>query len=101
MHDSKPRLKPSATKLQRDRLAAGIKMKIRHYERCLRLLHRVDGAVFAAGTDAFADETGLALWLCDPVWALDGKVPLDALRSADGRKQVARVLVGISRGVYL
>ncbi len=99
MRDSKPRSKLTATK--RGRLASGINTKIRHFERCLRLLDRVDAAIFAAGLETFEDETALALWLCEPAVALNGKVPLDALRSAQGRKQVARVLAAISYGVCL
>lgn len=82
-------------------MCAGIRKEINHYQRCVRMLDRVDHNVFAAGMEMFENEGGLALWLCAPAHSLGGKVPLDFMRSARGKRQVASILRAIAHGVYL
>lgn len=96
-----PKIPKSITLAQRRRMVTGLQKEIRHYRRCTRLLDRVDGDVFAAGMELFEDEAALALWLCAPAHSLGGKVPLDFMRSAKGRQQVASILRAIAHGVYL
>ncbi len=96
-----PEIRKSITPAQRQRMVAGLQKEIRHYQRCARLLDRVDHEVFSAGMEMFEDEAGLALWLCAPALSLGGKVPLDFMRSAKGRQQVANNLRAIAHGVYL
>lgn len=82
-------------------MVAGLQKEIRHYQRCARLLDRVDHDVFSAGMAMFENETALALWLCTPAHSLGGKVPLDFMQSAKGRRRVASILRAIDEGVYL
>lgn len=82
-------------------MVAGLQKEIRHYQRCARLLDRVDHDVFSAGMEMFEDEAALALWLCAPALSLGGKVPLDFMRSNKGRRHVAHVLRALDHGVYL
>lgn len=53
-----------------------------------------------AGMNLLAEEPALASWLCEPAQALGGKVPLQVMRSAKGRKDVAVILRRIDYGVY-
>jgi uncharacterized protein (DUF2384 family) len=82
-------------------LEEGIDAEIRHVRRCRKLLKCVDSAVLEAGRDLFDDSPGLALWLCSPARALGGKVPLDAMRTEEGRKSVAHILHAVAHGVFL
>lgn len=82
-------------------MAAGLLKEIKHYQRCIRLLDRVDHDVLAAGIDMFESEATLALWLCAPALSLGGKVPLDFMRSVKGRRQVASILRALAHGHYL
>jgi uncharacterized protein (DUF2384 family) len=83
------------------RLADAVEAQIKHYERCRKLLLRVDAEVLAAGLDLFKDESGLARWLCESARSLDGKLPLHVMRTAAGRKLVAGILRSIAYGNYL
>jgi uncharacterized protein (DUF2384 family) len=93
-------MKPISAR-QRRRLVAALTAKIRHYERCLKLLPRVDAEVLEIGFELFSNELGLALWLCEPARALGGKIPLRVMRTARGRKEVVNILGAIAHGTYL
>jgi uncharacterized protein (DUF2384 family) len=82
-------------------MRAALKNEIAHYERCCRLLDRVDVKVFAAGMELCESEDYLARWLCAPARALGGKIPLHVMRSKKGRELVARILGAIEHGSYL
>jgi uncharacterized protein (DUF2384 family) len=86
---------------QQRRLTAAVRAQIKHYERCGKLLLRVDAEVLAAGRDLFKEESGLVLWLCEPAHSLGGKLPLHVMRTAAGRKLVAGILRSIAYGNYL
>lgn len=86
---------------KRAKLAAEIDAEIRHYQRCRALLRRVDATVLEAGRELFEDSPGLGLWLCSPARALGEEVPLDAMRTKEGREKVANILRAVAYGVYL
>lgn len=82
-------------------MAAALGREIRHYEKCLPLLATLHAEVVAAGMEMFEDEQSLALWLCEPVPALGGKIPLFVTRTEAGRKQVLNILGALVHGGYL
>lgn len=87
---------------QRRRVAAAMHRQIVRYRKCMSLLHRLDEDVLSAGHDLFeGDDDALALWLTQPARALGGTVPLRAMRSAKGRKNVASILRALAHGVHL
>ena len=83
------------------KMRAAIAKEIRRYERCARLLVRVDPDVFSAGIGWLECESALVQWLCTPARALGDKVPLDVMRSLKGRKQVAQIMRALDQGTYL
>jgi uncharacterized protein (DUF2384 family) len=97
----KTRDKKSTRMPSQRRLREAIDRQVRTYNRLRRLLHLIDADVLQAGRMLFTTDSGLALWLCEPVQALGGKVPLRVMRTADGRRQVASILRAIAHGVYL
>jgi uncharacterized protein (DUF2384 family) len=86
---------------QRREVAAALRRRTLHYEKCMKLLDRLDDEVLAAGMELFEDEAALASWLTQPARALGEAIPLRVMRSASGRKQVASILRAIAHGVYL
>lgn len=93
-------MKSKITPVQHRRLEAALAAQIRHYDRCRARLHRIDQEVLRAGVSCFGSETALAGWLCEPAVGLGGKVPLQVMRTAKGRKDVAILLRRIDYGVY-
>jgi uncharacterized protein (DUF2384 family) len=89
------------SKSVRRRLEAAGKAKIRHYRRCFTMLHRIDCDVLKAGLSLLKNERGLVAWLSEPSPALDGKIPLDVMRTIKGRKDVADILRGLGHGNFL
>ncbi len=65
------------------------------------MLSRVDSVILETGRELFDDSLGLALWLSSPARGLGGKVPLDAMRTEQGRKKVANILRAVAHGVFL
>jgi uncharacterized protein (DUF2384 family) len=57
--------------------------------------------VLTAGMELFEDERELALWLCQPAWALGGKIPLFHLRTRVERARVIHLLGSIGHGIFL
>jgi uncharacterized protein (DUF2384 family) len=51
--------------------------------------------------DFLENEAALSQWLSEPARALGGKIPLDVMRSATGRRRVAGILTALARGAYL
>lgn len=96
-----PDVRHRLTVQQRQRLDAGIRKKIRHYQRCLILVRDVDSTVFQAGMELFHSESALAEWLSEPTRALGDKIPLAVMRTASGRARVSDLLRAISQGNYL
>lgn len=94
-------MKTRITSRQRGRLVKGLIRRANHYRRCVRLLDRVDHHVFASGMDFLENEAALSQWLSEPARALGGKIPLDVMRSATGRRRVAGILTALARGAYL
>lgn len=82
-------------------MEAAIDIKIRHYQRCRKLIRYVDRETYNAGRDLFSSDTVLAEWLCEPARALGYKVPLRVMRTATGRRQVLQIICAIEHGVYL
>ncbi len=83
------------------RMEACLRAEIRHYEQCLALIRSLPPEVLIAGRELFRDERALALWLCEPVHALGGRVPLFHLRSATQRAQVVNLLRALVNGTIL
>jgi len=94
-------LRTTPKEQQRRRLEEGIRNRIRHFQRCLKLIGNVDAAVFKAGMEFFTSEFALTQWLCEPARSLGDKIPLVVMRTAKGRAQVAGVLRAIAQGNYL
>lgn len=94
-------MKTTHSKLYKQRMLGAIKSKIRHYEKCLSKLPNLDSEVFAAGMKLFDDGESFAIWLCAPQAGLGGKIPLNVMTTATGRKEVTRILSAINYGVYL
>lgn len=94
-------MKATSAPLLRACLEGAIDREIRKYERCRRLLRYVDATVLGAGIEAFSSTDDLVLWLCAPATALRDQTPLQALRTASGRRKVANILRAIVAGVYL
>jgi len=80
-------------------LDKGIASKIRQMENLRWLLIHVDIEVFEAGMDLFESESALALWLCAPAQALNGKIPLRVMHTASGRQQVAHILRALTHRI--
>ena len=89
------------TSRERQRLDAGLLAEIRGLERCRKNIARIDQEVFQAGISCFGSAAVLVLWLCEPAVGLGGKVPLQIMRTAKGRKDVATLLKRIDYGVYV
>ena len=94
-------MKTADAKHHKRRMRVVIKSKIRHYEACLKKLPNLDSEVLAAGIELFEDVEIFALWLCEPQAGLDGKIPLNVMRTAIGRSQIMRILSALKHGVYL
>lgn len=94
-------MKTTDPKHRRRRMAVALRREIRHYEKCLLLLPSLNAEVVAAGMEMFEDEQSLVLWLCEPVPALGGKVPLFVASTKTGRKQLLSVLGAMADGGYL
>lgn len=82
-------------------MIAGLRKEVNHYRRCIKLIGRVDRDVFVAGMEMLEDDATLALWLSSPARSLGGSVPVDIMRSAKGRQQVASILRALANGHYL
>jgi uncharacterized protein (DUF2384 family) len=80
---------------------AAVIREIHRYERCARLLVRVDEEVLAVGMKLFECGGALVRWLCTPARALGEKVPLGIMRSFKGRRRVAQILTALGHGNYL
>src|SRR5688572_2307516 len=83
---------------ERRRLDAGLLAEIHRLERCRKHIARIDKQVFLAGISCFESATALVLWLTEPAMGLGGKVPLQVMRSAKGRKAVVNLLGRIDHG---
>lgn len=94
------RLSPAVSLAYRRRIDAGLRIQIGRLERCRKHLARIDPDVFRAGMSCFESAHGFALWLSGPAIGLGGKVPIQVMRSAEGRKEVASLLRRIDYGVY-
>ena len=86
---------------QRRRLVAAVNAQIAHYRRGRQLLRHVTADVLSAGLELFSSEDALVLWLCEPARALDGEIPLRAIRRAKGRARVVNILLALAHGVFL
>lgn len=86
---------------QRRQMEAALKAEIRRYQKSLPLMASLDVEIYAAGRELFANDAGLALWLCDPARALGWKIPLLVARTKSGRKQVINILMALVHGVFL
>jgi uncharacterized protein (DUF2384 family) len=93
-------MKKAITHTQFRHMEAAVANKVRHYERCRKQLRRIDQEVLQAGISCFGSASTLALWLCAPAVGLGGKVPLQIMRTAKGRKDVVNLLGRIDYGVY-
>ena len=82
-------------------MAVEYRRQIRHLEKCIASLHLVDATIYDTGMMLFTHEAGLASWLCTPERALQGRVPLEVMKTADGRRAVAQVLLAVAHGNVL
>jgi len=82
-------------------MADECRRQVEHYNRCIKLLERVDEPIYRTGRDIFSSDAGLADWLCTPARSLGGRVPLDVMRTAAGRVKVAEILTALAHGVML
>lgn len=87
------------TPAHQKQLKSALNQHIRHLNRCLKLISKVDLEVYALGRDIFTDDSALALWLIEPAPSLRGAIPLKRLRSAKGRTDVVRALTQIVHGI--
>lgn len=89
------------TKKNRRLLYNGLRAQIRTYERCRTRIENIDEEVLCVGMDTFEDGKSLAIWLCTPSRALDGRMPISVVGKKAGNAEVIRVLRAIDYGVYL
>jgi len=82
-------------------MKAAIDVHIRHHLRCRSLFEHISKEIYDAGGELFQDNFAFAVWLCAPAVALGGKVPVQVMLTADGRRQVLRLIHAIVHGVYL
>lgn len=82
-------------------LKSALNQHIRHLNRCLKLISKVDLEVYALGRDIFTDDVALAQWLSEPAPSLRGAIPLERLRSGKGRTEVVRALTQIAHGIFV
>ncbi len=80
-------------------MARELRRQIRHLDRCIQMLPYVDLRTYKAGRAIFANDSGLALWLCDPEPSLKGIVPLICMQTAQGRRVVGDLLTALAHGV--
>lgn len=85
----------------RRRLAAAFGRIIHRLEGYQKLVDRVDGQTYSAGMDWCGSSEGLALWLSQPAPCLGDAIPLQTMRTAKGRKLVAKSLRALAQGSYL
>lgn len=64
-----------------------------------RHAHRLAWAL-ARAADVLGSEVAARRWLESPLTALGGRTPLDALATAQGERDVGRVLGRLEHGVY-
>ena len=63
--------------------------------------HEIDSRVLAKAVEVFGFEGDAELWLRGPAMALDGRRPLDMLKSPEGARQVCDCLERLQHGVYI
>ena len=80
-------------------LCAALNQQIRYLNRSLKLISKVDLEVYSLGRDIFSDDLALIQWLSEPAPSLRGAIPLQKLRSADGRTEVVHALTRIAHGI--
>lgn len=83
------------------RMKKAIDVQIGDYLKYRKLVAHIDDEIYKAGRELFTTDLALALWLCEPARALEGKVPLQAMRTKAGRLQVLQILQAIGYGAYL
>lgn len=93
--------KPRPTAAQLKRMANEYRRQARHFTACIDLLKYVNAEIYRRGRDIFTTDAALADWLSSPARALRGKVPLEVMSTAAGRKKVAEVLIALAHGAVL
>ncbi len=100
MPPQKPSKSSAIPRTQR-RLAAAFARIIHRYEGYRKLVGRVDRETYSAGMDWCGSSEGLAIWLCQRAPCLGGAGPLRTMRTAKGRKLVAKSLRALTQGTYV
>jgi uncharacterized protein (DUF2384 family) len=84
-----------------NQIAETLRAELTRHAEMASALKTSDEDIAGATLATFQDAVGAAWWLTSPAIALQGRVPLDVSKTADGKAEVLRALARIDRNLLM